>query len=99
MVLSKNPTDMEKVSKELQGREAMRLSLIAELDAISLYEQMAESVEDEDAAKVLRDVAKEEKTHVGEFLTVLLQLDSEQQVELTEGEEEVEVLLRWGPDL
>jgi len=39
----------------------------AELDAISLYEQLAAATENEDIKKILLDVAKEEKTHVGSF--------------------------------
>jgi rubrerythrin len=36
------------------------------------------------------DIAKEEKTHVGEFLTLLLEEDREQQKELEQGKKEVE---------
>jgi len=41
--------------------------MIAELDAINFYEQMAALTEDEGIRKVLLDIAKEEKTHMGEF--------------------------------
>jgi rubrerythrin len=40
------------------------------------------------------DVAKEEKEHVGEFQTLLLIFDKEQAIELEEGKEEVEELLK-----
>ena len=43
--------------------------------------------------KVLLDVAKEEKEHVGEFQTLLLMFDKEQVEELKEGREEVEELM------
>ena len=46
-------------------------------------------VDDEGIKKILLDVAKEEKTHVGEFLTLLLSFDEEQVEELKKGEEEV----------
>jgi len=36
------------------------------------------------------DIAKEEKTHVGEFQTLLLKRDREQASELEEGRKEVE---------
>jgi rubrerythrin len=39
---------------------------------------------------VLLDVAKEEKTHVGEFQALLLLLDPEQTEELEAGRKEVE---------
>lgn len=37
-------------------------------------------------------MAREEKTHVGEFETLLLKLDEEQEEELEHGKEEVEEL-------
>ena len=40
----------------------------------------------------LLDVAREEKTHVGEFHALLLQIDSEQVDELAHGKREVEEL-------
>ncbi|MDH5376271.1 MAG: rubrerythrin, partial [Candidatus Bathyarchaeota archaeon] len=43
--------------------------------------------------KVLLDVAKEEKTHVGEFQTLLLREDKQQVEELEKGKEEVEEIL------
>jgi rubrerythrin len=67
--------------------------MIAELDAINFYEQMAALTQDESIRKVLLDIAKEEKTHVGEFQALLLRKDEEQKEELEEGEEEVEELL------
>jgi rubrerythrin len=42
---------------------------------------------------ILLDVAKEEKTHAGEFQAMLLRLDPEQKEELAHGEEEVEELV------
>ncbi len=38
------------------------------------------------------DIAREEKTHVGEFLELLLRRDPEQAEELAEGKREVEGL-------
>jgi rubrerythrin len=40
----------------------------------------------------LLDIAKEEKTHVGEFLALLTELDKQQKEELEKGNEEVEEL-------
>lgn len=91
-MLSKIPIDLEKVSKEDINKEILRAGIIAEYDAINLYEQMASLTEDEDIRKVMLDVAKEEKEHVGEFQTLLLRLDKEQVEEMEEGREEVEEL-------
>lgn len=70
--------------------ELLRIGLIAELDAINLYVQLAKKAKSKDIKKILLDIAKEEKTHVGEFQTLLLKLDKEQQKELIEGKKEVE---------
>ena len=88
-MLSKIPTDIEKVDKKLVDIEILRAGIIAELDAINLYEQMAAMAQDENIKKILLDIAKEEKTHVGEFQTLLLNRDKEQVKELEAGKEEV----------
>ncbi len=67
--------------------------MIAELDAISLYEQMAAATDNENIKIILLDVVKEEKTHVGEFQTLLLKEDKQQVEELEKGKEEVEEIL------
>lgn len=57
---------------------ALRLTIAAELEAIHLYEAMADSTDNDLAAAVLRDIANEERVHVGEFQHVLnLLLDDE----------------------
>jgi len=91
-MLSKIPIILENIGKEDMDKEILRAGVIAELDAISLYEQMAAMTKDNDIKKILLDIAKEEKTHVGEFLTLLLKNDGEQKVELEQGKKEVEEL-------
>lgn len=51
--------------------------MIAELDAINTYEQMANMAKSEEIRKVLFDIARKEKIHVAMFETVLLQTDKE----------------------
>ena len=91
-MLSKIPISLENLRKEDTDREILRAGVIAELDAINLYEQMAAMTKDNNIKKILLDVAKEEKTHVGEFLTLLLKKDGEQETELEQGQKEVEEL-------
>lgn len=91
-MFSKVPINIDKIKKDDIDRELLRVSIMAELDAISLYEQMANITEDEDLKAVLLDVAQEEKTHVGEFQTMLLRMDEEQVQELEKGKKEVEEL-------
>ncbi len=89
-MLSKIPIDLEKVRKEDLDREILRAGMIAELDAVNLYEQMAAMTGNENIRRILLDIAKEEKTHVGEFQALLLREDKEQVRELEAGRREVE---------
>jgi len=91
-MLSQIPINLEKIKKEDLDKEILRVGMIAELDAVSLYEQLAAMTENETFKKVLLDIAKEEKTHMGEFQALLLQIDSGQATELEEGKKEVEEL-------
>ena len=93
-MLSKNPIEIpsgKKLSRE-ELIQAIRLSIIAELDAINLYLQLSSATDDPLAKKVFEDIAREEKTHVGEFLTLLEKLDPEQVKELEKGKKEVKEL-------
>ena len=92
-MLSKMPILLEKIKKEDLDKEILRVSIIAELDAINLYEQMANMTENGNIRKILLEVAREEKIHVGEFQTLLLEIDKEQEKELEEGKKEVEELI------
>jgi rubrerythrin len=89
-MLEEKPVKLEKVEKKILDREVLRLAIIAELDAVTLYEQLAATTDDKAIREVLLDVAREEKTHVGEFQTMLLRIDKEQVEELQHGKEEVE---------
>ncbi|MBW2973873.1 rubrerythrin [Candidatus Woesearchaeota archaeon] len=89
-MMSKIPINMDKIDKKDIDKEILRAAIIAELDAVNLYEQMAQLTDNKDLKVILMDVAKEEKTHVGEFQALLLGLDKEQEKELEEGKKEVE---------
>lgn len=89
-MMSSIPIDLTKISKTNIDKEILRVGIIAELDAVNLYEQLAAATENNDIKKVILDIAREEKTHVGEFQTLLLRLDKQQVDELKAGEDEVE---------
>ena len=91
-MFSQIPVDLTKVKKEDLNRVILRAAIIGELDAINLYEEMAALTDNEDIRKVMLDIAREEKAHVGEFQTLLLRLDKEQVQELEQGRKEVEEL-------
>ena len=93
-MLSTSPIDLNKVSPEQIDKEILRLGMIAELDAVSLYEQLAAKTKNNNIKKVLLDIAKEEKTHVGEFETLLLKLDKEQVQENENAKKEIQKLTK-----
>ncbi len=88
-MMSKIPLQIEKMNRDLVDKEILRAAIIAELDAINLYEQMAALSVSEEIKTILMDVAREEKTHVGEFQSLLLGLDAEYGRELAAGDKEV----------
>jgi len=89
-MLSLIPQDLKGVKNEDIDKQICRLGMIAELDAVSLYEQMSAMAKDAGIKKMLLDIAKEEKTHMGEFEALLLKKDKEQVQELSKGKKEVE---------
>ncbi len=91
-MLSKIPIDLSKVTAKTIDRELLRAGMIAEMDAINLYEQLAALTSDPKLKAVLADVTKEEKTHFGEFQVLLLELDKEQVSEMEHGLKEVKEL-------
>lgn len=91
-MLSKIPFDLNSIEEEDLERQLLRIAIMAELDAINLYEQLASLAEDEKLKALFYEIAREEKTHVGEFMTLLLEKDEEQVEELEAGKNEVEEL-------
>ena len=72
---------------------AIRFSISAEYEAVQLYMQIAESIDDELARKVLVDVANEEREHAGEFLKLLHLLDPDEEKLYQNGYREVEEMM------
>jgi rubrerythrin len=83
----------KKMNKEELVR-AVRFSIAAEFEAIQLYMQIAESIDDKKAKAVMIDVANEEREHVGEFLRLLYELAPAEEKFYQQGMEEVEELLK-----
>jgi len=69
---------------------AIRFMVAAEYEAIQMYMQLAESIDNELAKEVLKDIADEERVHAGEFLRLLHHLAPDEQKFYDEGYEEVE---------
>jgi rubrerythrin len=69
---------------------AIRFAAAGEFEAIQLYMQLAESIDNKLAIKVLKDIADEERVHVGEFLRLLHELAPDEKKFYAEGAKEVE---------
>lgn len=95
-MFSKDPIEIvrEKNFNKDEIAMALRNDIIAELDAINFYLQQASLESDKKIKKVHLDIAKEEKIHLGEFLTLLLKYDPEQEEMIKDGKKEVSELLK-----
>lgn len=68
---------------------ALRIAVAAEEEAIHLYRIIAEHTTEKIIQEVMRDVAREEQVHVGEFQQLLDMFDPEEASALEEGRQEV----------
>ncbi|MFA7169986.1 MAG: ferritin family protein [Candidatus Paceibacterota bacterium] len=91
-MFSITPIDTTKIDEKDLEKQLLRIGLMAELDAINLYEQLAALSKDEIIKQTFKNIAGEEKEHIGELETLLLRHDPEQIKELKEGTTEVEEL-------
>ncbi len=87
-----NWKSLVELGKEYPDVELVRIGVIAELDAVNLYEQLASLAKNEDVKNVFLDIAREEKEHFGEFMALLNSLDKEIVEAVREGGEEVNEL-------
>lgn len=62
---------MNQITDKSSDMELLRQALIAEADAVSLYEQLAKKSKTSKVKKVLLDLAQEERVHIGE-LTMMM---------------------------
>lgn len=69
---------------------AIRLMVAAEYEAVQMYIQLAESIDNELAKEVLVDIANEERVHAGEFLRLLQELAPDEPDFYAQGAAEVE---------
>ena len=73
---------------------AIRFMVAAEYEAIQLYMQLAESIDNKLVIAVLNDIANEEREHVGEFLRLLRELAPDEEKFYAHGAKEVEEQIR-----
>ncbi len=63
MVHAKTPVDMAKMPQEEIDKQILRSVMMAELDAISLYEQMCYNTSNKKIKDLLEELIDEEKEH------------------------------------
>ncbi len=83
----------KKLTKEELIR-AIRYDIAAEYEAVQLYTQLADSIDDKLARAVLRDIAVEELEHAGEFLRLLRHLTPDEFSHYDKGSGEVEDMMK-----
>lgn len=91
-----SPFSVLKNERKLSHEElvrTIRFMIAAEYEAIQLYQQVAESTDNDLAKEVLIDIANEEKEHAGEFLRLLQELDPDEEKFYQEGYDEVEEMI------
>jgi rubrerythrin len=72
---------------------AVRFMVASEYEAVQLYVQLAESIDNELAKRVLMDIADEEIVHAGEFLALLKELAPREESLYAEGALEVQEMM------
>lgn len=91
------PFSVKKSDRKLTKEElirAIRFSIASEYEAIQLYEEIQESIDDEKSKKLLEEIAEDEKIHVGNFLYLLKLLAPEESESYGEGVEEAEKIIK-----
>ncbi len=73
--------------------QAVRLDIAGELEAIYLYDAHVQATDNEAAKKVLADIRDEERSHVGELMTLLRTLDPHEADLFASGQTEVREML------
>jgi rubrerythrin len=63
--------------------EMIREDLVAELQAINQYQEHIESLDDEEAVRVLKHIRDDEKEHVAELFKLIQALDPVQSEKFT----------------
>ncbi len=84
-------------NKTLNNNElirAIRFSIASEFEAIQLYEQLKDSIDNEQARKLLSEISGDEKEHVGNFLHLLKILAPEEENYYKDGWQEAAEIMK-----
>ena len=90
------PKKIKNIDKKFSHEEiirAIRFSIASEFEAIQIYEQIKESVDNAHVQTVLDEIIGDEKEHVGNFLHLMKLLAPTEIEHYDEGEKEAKKLL------
>lgn len=91
------PFSVKKNDRKLTKEElirAIRFSIASEYEAIQLYEELKESIDNSEAEKIFSEIAEDEKIHVGNFLHLLKKLAPDEEELYKEGYTEAKEILK-----
>lgn len=92
-----NPFAGNKNDRTLDKNElirAIRFSISSEFEAIQLYEQLRDSIDNEEAKSLLTEISGDEKEHVGNFLRLLKLLAPDEENYYKDGWEEAAEIMK-----
>ncbi len=79
---------------------ALRFSIAAEYEAVQIYEQIIEAIDQPGIKGVIMDIIDEEKLHAGQFMDLLFEVDPEESKTYERGaRENREIKQKHGPPL
>ncbi|MCW3996142.1 MAG: rubrerythrin [Candidatus Bathyarchaeota archaeon] len=82
---------VKSLDKKLSKNElirALRFSVAAEYEAVQIYEQIVEAIDDDGTKVIIQDIISEEKLHAGQFLSLLFDLAPDEREPYVKGEAE-----------
>lgn len=74
---------IKSIGTQESDQDMIRSAIIAELDAISLYQSHIYNLHDSDAKRVIVHIMNEEKEHASELWCLLMKLDRMQEDKMT----------------
>ncbi|PWL75865.1 rubrerythrin [Candidatus Gastranaerophilales bacterium] len=91
------PYSVKRSERKLTNEElirAIRFSIAGEYEAIQLYEEIAETIDNEEAKRLLNEIAGDERVHAGNLHYLLNLISPEDARGHKEGVEEAEKVIK-----
>lgn len=95
------PYSVKKSDRKLTNEElirAIRFSIAGEYEAIQLYEEIAETIDNDEAKRLLNEIAGDERVHAGNLLYLLNLISPEDAKGHKEGVDEAKKIIKGEED-